>query len=164
MLLFRLYRLKLLLLLSFFVLNTPTFAATTAPAFDLPTKNASISLEKLKGKVVYVDFWATWCAPCRKSFPWLNEMQSKYKDQGLVVVAINLDKDYDKIEEFLGKYPGNFTVAYDPEGKTAEQFKVMGMPSSYLIDRNGQIHMSHIGFKESDADKLETEIRNLLKQ
>ena len=92
-------------------------------------------------------------------------MQSKYKDKGLVVVAVNLDKSKDKADEFLKQFRNSsFTIAFDPEGQTAEHYKVMGMPSSYLIDRNGQLHSSHIGFRESDTDKLEASIRDLLKQ
>jgi len=92
-------------------------------------------------------------------------MQSKYKDKGLVVVAVNLDKSKDKADEFLKDFNYNFVIAYDPEGKSAESYKVMGsMPSSYVVDRNGQLRASHIGFRESDTDKLEITIRELLKQ
>lgn len=143
--------------------SAPLFA-DSAPAFDLPTNNGSVSLNSLKGKVVYLDFWASWCSPCRKSFPWMEKIQNRYKDEGLEVIAVNLDKSKDKANEFLKQFHSNFTVAFDPEGQTAEHYKVMGMPSSYLIDRNGQLHMSHIGFRESDTDELETKIRDLLKQ
>jgi cytochrome c biogenesis protein CcmG/thiol:disulfide interchange protein DsbE len=142
---------------------SPLFA-DNAPAFELPTTTNPVSLNSLKGKVVYLDFWASWCSPCRKSFPWMEKMQSRYKDLGLEVVAVNLDKNEEKAKEFLKQFHSNFTVAFDPEGKTAERYKVRGMPSSYLIDRNGQLHMTHIGFRESDTDELETKIRDLLKQ
>ena len=154
----------LFLAVLFTVIFTSSSMAAEAPAFQLPTDTNSVSLEKLKGKVVYLDFWASWCTPCRKSFPWMKEMQSKYKDKGLVVVAVNLDKSKDKAGEFLGNFDYDFVIAYDPEGKTAESYKVMGMPSSYVIDRNGQLQMTHIGFRESDTDKLETTIRELLKK
>ena len=143
--------------------NTSGFAAS-APTFDLPTDRNNILLAKLKGKVVYLDFWASWCGPCRKSFPWMEELQSRYRDDGLVVVAINLDKNKDKAEEFLRRFSSDFVVAFDPDGKIAEKYKVMGMPSTYLIDRNGQISFSHVGFRQSDTDKLETRVRKLLKQ
>jgi thiol-disulfide isomerase/thioredoxin len=147
-----------------FIISSPRLMAGEAPAFQLPTDAATVSLEKLRGKVVYLDFWASWCSPCRKSFPWMNEIQSKFKDKGLVVIAVNLDKSKDKADDFLKEFERNFVVAYDPEGKTAENYKVMGMPSSYLIDRNGHLQLTHIGFKESDTDKLEATIRELLKQ
>lgn len=155
--------LRRLLVVTLLLFSTPLFA-DSAPAFELPTDTKTVSLESLKGKVVYLDFWASWCTPCRKSFPWMEEIQNRYKDQGLAVVAVNLDKSKDKAQEFLKQFHSSFTIAFDPEGKTAERYKVMGMPSSYLIDRNGQLHMSHIGFRESDTDKLETKIRELLKQ
>lgn len=165
----RLYRNRQSLALCFLmllstILFSPSIFAGEAPAFQLPTGKGDISLDKLQGKVVYLDFWASWCSPCRKSFPWMNAMQSKYKDKGLVVVAVNLDKSKDKADEFLNEFDRSFVVAFDPEGKTAENYKVMGMPSSYLIDRNGQIHLSHIGFRQSDTDKLENTIRALLAQ
>ena len=157
-----------LTLLSIILLSASLFSASLlaeeAPAFQLPTDTNTVSLSSLKGKVVYLDFWASWCTPCRQSFPWMNEMQSKYKDKGLVVVAVNLDKSKDLADEFLKQFHYSFTVAFDPEGHSAEHYKVMGMPSSYLIDRNGQLKMSHIGFRESDTDKLELKIRDLLKQ
>jgi len=138
--------------------------AADAPTFELPADENTISLNQLQGSVVYLDFWASWCTPCRKSFPWMNKIQSKYKDKGLVVVAVNLDKSKSKADDFLKEFDRNFIVAFDPEGKTAESYKVMGMPSSYLIDRKGQLHLSHIGFRESDTEKLESKIRELLKQ
>ncbi|WP_455212267.1 TlpA family protein disulfide reductase [Kaarinaea lacus] len=155
---------SLFLISLFTTVVAPRTIAAEAPAFQLPTDTNSISLGKLKGKVVYLDFWASWCTPCRKSFPWMNEMQSKYKDKGLVVVAVNLDKSKEKANDFLKDFNYNFVIAYDTEGKTAENYKVMGMPSSYFIDRKGQLQLTHIGFRESDTDKLEVKIRELLKQ
>jgi cytochrome c biogenesis protein CcmG/thiol:disulfide interchange protein DsbE len=155
--------LRFTIVLSVLAFSSPLFA-DSAPAFELPTNTNPISLSSLKGKVVYLDFWASWCSPCRKSFPWMEKIQNRYKDLGLAVVAVNLDKNKEKAEEFLKQFHSSFTIAFDPEGKTAERYKVMGMPSTYLIDRNGQLQMSHIGFRESDTDALETKIRDLLKQ
>lgn len=146
-----------------FVATSPLFAGK-APAFELPTETGSVSLEKLQGKVVLLDFWASWCTPCKKSFPWMNQLQKKYEKEGLVIVAVNLDKERNKAQAFLKQTPGQFIIAYDPEAKSAEQFKVMGMPSSYIIDRKGELHASHIGFRESDTDSLESKIRSALTQ
>ena len=159
----RLTSLAFLLAVFLALFSSPLFAAD-APAFDLPTATNNISLDQLNGKVVYLDFWASWCSPCQKSFPWMRALQTKYQGAGLVVVAVNLDQNRDKAEKFLKEFPSNLTVAFDPEGKVAEKYKVQGMPSSYLIDRNGQLYFSHIGFREADADKLESQIRKLLKQ
>lgn len=136
--------------------------ADPAPDFNLPTTDAKVSLASLKGKVVYLDFWASWCTPCKKSFPWMQKMQDKYRDQGLVIVATNMDRKREKAESFLKDSKTNFVIAFDPEGSTAEKYQLVGMPSSYLIDRNGQLVFSHAGFRESDIDKLETVIRKQL--
>lgn len=137
-------------------------AAEPAPALELPTQEGTVSLEDLKGKVVLLDFWASWCGPCRQSFPWMNDMQAKYGDQGFEVVAVNLDQDENAAATFLDQIPANFTVAYDAEGKTPEAYEVMGMPSAYLIDRNGNIHSQHIGFHNDRKESYEEDIRSLL--
>lgn len=133
------------------------------PDFKLPTDSAEVTPAQLNGKVVYVDFWASWCKPCKKSFPWLNEMQKKYEKQGLVVLGINLDEDKSQAEAFLKKVPAGFKIAYDPEGKSAKDFHVQGMPSSYLVDREGYVVNRHVGFREKDAEALEQHILELLK-
>jgi thiol-disulfide isomerase/thioredoxin len=138
------------------------FAAVPAPAFELPTASGKIRLDSLKGKVVYVDFWASWCGPCRKSFPWMNRMIQRYENDGLVIVAINLDKSRDLAEKFLRDYPAGFTVAYDPAGDVADEYAVQGMPSAYLIDRQQHIVKEHLGFREADTPALEQDIRRLL--
>ena len=130
-----------------------------APDFDLTARKGKASLAALHGKVVYVDFWASWCGPCAKSFPWLKAMHEQYAAKGLVIVAINLDKKRDKADEFLATHPAPFTVAFDPEGKTAEAYRVAGMPSSYLIDASGKIVLVHAGFDPKDAAALEARIK-----
>ena len=142
--------------------STAVFAADAAPDFRLPSAKGLVELSKLKGKVVYVDFWASWCTPCRKSFPWMNELHKKYKDQGLEVVAVNLDKSREPIDEFLAKTPAEFTIAYDPSGGAATNYKVTGMPSSYLIDRSGQLQTAHLGFRDKDKVEIEDKIKELL--
>lgn len=137
-------------------------SAEKAPSFSLNGDNGTVSLKQLRGKVVYLDFWASWCVPCRKSFPWMNEIQQKYKSKGLVVVGINLDESKADAKNFLKQIPGNFTMAYDPDGKTPGKYNVEVMPTSYLIDRGGNLVHTHRGFKKSKADKVEAEIQALL--
>ena len=139
-------------------------AATIAPEINLPTINGHVSLKELKGKVVYLDFWASWCKPCKASFPWMHEMQAAYKDQGLVIVAVNLDSDKKMADDFLKEVDVNFIVAFDESGDSAYTYELRGMPSSYLIDRDGKLHASHIGFREKDKPKMEQAIKQLLKQ
>jgi thiol-disulfide isomerase/thioredoxin len=114
------------------------------------------------GKVVVLDFWASWCVPCRRSFPWMNEMQRKYGDKGLVIVAVNLDNDTSDAAEFLRAYPAEFTIAYDPERKMARDFSVEAMPSSFLIDRDGAVIERHLGFKTGKTDDYEAAIVSAL--
>ncbi|WP_455211160.1 TlpA family protein disulfide reductase [Kaarinaea lacus] len=148
--------------LLFCFLNTVS-AAEKAPDFKLPQINGgSVQLSDLKGSVVYVDFWATWCPPCRESFPWMESMHQRYQDLGLEIVAISLDQKSDLIENFLKSHKASFTILHDGEGGTAEAFKVKGMPSSYLVDRKGNIRVRHAGFNDDDKSELESKIKQLL--
>lgn len=142
------------------------FSVHAAPSSPMPlnTKNGVIKLSDFKGQVIYLDFWASWCIPCRKSFPWMNEIQKRYGNKGFKVIAVNLDQEADKAKAFLDKIPANFTVAYDPEGVSATAYKVKGMPSSYLIDRTGKITFSHIGFRAKEIPAMEQKIKQLLKK
>lgn len=133
-----------------------------APRFTLPAREGTVCLDSLQGKVVYVDFWASWCGPCRQSFPWMRTMYDRFGSKGLVIVAINLDKDRGAAETFLQKYPVPFTVAFDPSGKTAKAFKVWGMPTSYVVSRSGTVLSTHAGFDPKRAAALESEIAALL--
>ena len=145
-------------------LSSSAFAADPLPAppLILPSDKGQVDLTTFKGRVVYLDFWASWCGPCRKSFPWMSDMQARYANQGLSVVAVNLDQDQALAAKFLAAYPPGFTVAFDPQGTSAEHYDVKGMPSSYLIDRTGRIRARHVGFRDQDAAALEEEVRKLL--
>lgn len=137
-------------------------AIVAAPAPDFRLNDTQLS--QLKGKVVYLDFWASWCQPCRKSFPWMNHIADKYADQGLVVLAINLDKDRQLADQFLEKLPANFKVLFDPQGNVAQQYALPGMPTSYLIDKTGQLRIAHKGFFEQQQDRYEQELTVLLNE
>ncbi len=127
-----------------------------APAFVLPARTGgTASLDSLRGKVVLVDFWASWCGPCRQSFPWMASMAQRYGAKGLTVVAINLDKEREDAEVFLSRFPAPFAIAFDPAGKTAEAYKVNAMPTSFLVDRTGTIVYSHAGFVPRDTAAVE---------
>jgi len=125
-------------------------------------KKLTQMLEQHKGEVIYLDFWASWCGPCRKSFPWMNDMQSKYQQQGFAVISINLDADHELAQSFLKDHPALFSVIYDPKGLTAKKYKVKGMPTSYLIGRDGKIKKAHTGFFTKKSSIYEDEIIQLL--
>jgi thiol-disulfide isomerase/thioredoxin len=124
-------------------------------------KLQSFDINHYKNRVVYLDFWASWCIPCRKSFPWMNAMHEKYKDQGLSIIAINLDEDKADASKFLSLFPAQFMVQYD-DGKLAEKYQVQGMPFSVLFDGNGQIIHKSIGFKKKNTQIYEQQITQAL--
>lgn len=133
-----------------------------APDFSLPSLSGNKALDDYRGQYLYVDFWASWCGPCRQSFPWMNDMLDKYEAQGLKIVAINLDEKRSDAMRFLDEVPTDVDIVFDSSGSTAESFKVRGMPSSYLINPEGQIIFSHIGFRKRESSKLEAEIVRLM--
>jgi len=135
-----------------------------APQFKLPTQDTPIQLSRLQGKLVYVDFWASWCRPCKNSFPWMISMKEKFKDMPFEIVAINLDKDKALAEEFIKSLAINFPVAFDPTAKIAEQYGVEGMPSSYLVDSDGRLRIRYTGFWNKSKDEKEQTIKQLLQQ
>lgn len=144
-------------LIGFILLAALTWAAPATLAADDP-----LDLERFHGKVVVIDFWASWCAPCRQSFPWLNEMQAKYRDRGLVIIGVNVDRERAEAERFLQQTPADFNIVYDPEGTLAARYQVPGMPSSYVIGRDGQQAGVHIGFRSGMREEREAELERLL--
>ena len=121
-----------------------------------------ISLEAHPGRVVYLDFWASWCTPCQESFPWMQTLKSVYERDGLDVIAVNLDRHRADADRFLAKKPSDLDIRFDPQGEIAETFKIKGMPTSVLIDRHGNVRFTHIGFKPVDAPTYEAQLRQLL--
>ena len=136
--------------------------AQKAPSFELPSDGKTINLQKLKGKVVYLDFWASWCVPCRKSFPWMNDIHARYNSKDFTIVAVNLDSSKSDALKFLKNLPAKFDIAYDPDGVVASKYKLKVMPSSYLIDRNGALVFAHKGYREDDSNEIEKKIQKLI--
>lgn len=115
-----------------------------------------------QGQVVLLDFWASWCGPCRRSFPWMNDMQAKYGESGLTVIAVNLDQERAAADKFLERYPAQFTIWYDPEADLAKTYTVEAMPTSILLDRQGKIISVHRGFRKKQIDAYEQSIQQAL--
>jgi len=124
--------------------------------------DASLDLNGFRGRVVYIDFWASWCAPCRQSFPWMEIMKSTYGVQGLEIIAVDLDRNRADADKFLKQFHATFDVRFDPNGELAELYKVQGMPSSVLIDRHGVKRFAHVGFRPVDGAIYEAQLRELL--
>ncbi|AXV67268.1 TlpA family protein disulfide reductase (plasmid) [Pseudoalteromonas lipolytica] len=119
-------------------------------------------LSQNKGKVVLLDFWASWCSPCRRSFPWLIEMQNTYREQGLTVIAVNIDVERADAEKFLTDFAVNFNIIYDPDAVIGRQYQLKGMPSSFLIDKEGIVRYQHTGFVINKLDQYEQHIKTLI--
>lgn len=133
-------------------------AGQSAPDIDLPGATVAPRLAALKGKVVYVDFWASWCGPCRQSFPWMNDMQQKYGAQGLQVIAVNVDAKRADADQFLSEVPARFALAFDPKGDGPRRIGVKAMPTAVLIGADGKVVRVHQGFREQDRAELEASL------
>ena len=152
------------------------FAFSTVPAqaqeagkpaanFELPNlTKESVKLSDYLGKVVYLDFWASWCAPCRETFPWMNQMQQKYANQGFEIVAVNIDTKRTDADKFLAQVPAGFTLLFDSKRSVAKTYALKGMPTSFLIDRAGNVVSTHLGFQKNRAGELEADIVKVLER
>ena len=122
----------------------------------------ALDLASYRGKVVVLDFWASWCGPCRDSFPFLEGLRRKYDSEGLVVVAVNVDTRRELAAKFLADTPVGFDIVYDPHGDLAARWELAGMPSSFLIARDGSTRLRHTGFRKADGTRLDEAIVQLL--
>jgi len=138
------------------------FAVACLFSFASALADSTVDLKAFQGRVVYLDFWASWCAPCRQSFPWMQAMKDAYERQGLTVIAVNLDRRREDADKFLARFHPNFDIRFDPEGEMAGRFQVQGMPTSVIIDRHGVRRYTHIGFRPVDLAGYESELRNIL--
>lgn len=128
------------------------------------TAAADFDLQEFHGKVVVLDFWASWCIPCRRSFPWMNNMQEKYGDEGLVIIGVNLDAVDADARAFLKETPADFRIINDPQGTLAREHDVIAMPTSYIFDRNGDLVARHLGFKVRRQEEYEALLVETLKK
>lgn len=137
-----------------------------APAFSLPALDGQgeVSLDQYKGKVIWLDFWASWCPPCLTSLPEIDEMRKQMPASKFQVVAINIDEQPKKALRFLSKQPVGYPSASDPDGSLPEVFGLETMPTSYLIDQKGVIRMVHKGYRAGDIDKIKAEATRLMRK
>lgn len=131
----------------------------TPPALIAPQRDGTmLTLESLRGRLVYVDFWASWCAPCLQALPALDALYRKYGDQGFTVLAVNVDTQRKPALALLDRLQPGYPVVFDPEGRWPGAFGLRGMPCGYLLDRNGKIVYYQAGYKASDLPRLEAAI------
>src|ERR1700694_2502274 len=135
-----------------------------APACSAPLLDGgrSVSLADYRGHVVYLDFWASWCGPCRESFPFMNELQRELAGKGLQILAVSVDKTPEDARRFLARYPAQFTVALDAAGTCPAAFQLQGMPSSYIIDKGGAVRAVHAGFRNRDRAEIRQQLLDVL--
>ena len=162
---------RLLLLLGlclpFWVSAAPVVVGQAAPELNLPllsqvAQPSTASLSGLRGKVVYLDFWASWCGPCRKSFPELEQIRQELGPRGFEVFAVNVDEFEADAQKFLADVPVSYLVVRDGAGTAPQTYGILGMPTGYLIDREGVVRLVHQGFRAKDGEKLRVEISKLL--
>ena len=148
----------------------PAFAASSsnpAPAFQLSGRGGkTIDLSQFKGQVVMINFWATWCVPCRTEMPLLEDIYKKYKPMGFTMLGVNVEPKTGDPEGWLSKLPKpvTFPVAFDVDSKVSKLYKVAGMPTTVFIDRKGNVREVHKGYKPGDEDYYLTQIRSMLKE
>ena len=139
-------------------------AGTPAPPALTVVDSALADSVPLAGQVVYVDFWASWCKPCRQSLPWLNRMQQKYGDDGFRAIGVNVDRDRKAADKFMTQADTDIRLVYDPDGDIARQYHLVGMPTGYIYGRDGTFRRQELGFIPADTSKLESYIETLLKE
>jgi peroxiredoxin len=137
-----------------------------AADFEAPllAGDRSVSLSDHRGKVVYLDFWASWCDPCTKAIPALEKLRSEFSKDDFQILAVNVDKSSKKATRFLKKNPIGYPSVSDPKGKLPRKFGLETMPTSYLIDRDGVIRYIHRGFRKGDVKEIRAQITKLVSQ
>jgi peroxiredoxin len=158
-----------LLLTTLLCAAAPAYAAVNpgapAPAFTLAARDGGkLSLADLKGQVVMINFWATWCGPCRQEMPLLAQLHDKYEPLGFTMLGVNVEPDSAAAVAWLKGVPVTFPILFDTDSAVAGRFGVEGMPSSVLVDRNGQVRYVHRGYKPGDEAKYADMIRSLVKE
>jgi thiol-disulfide isomerase/thioredoxin len=164
----KMLRLVLLACLSGGLLPAPVLAGEAAgPAadFSLPARGGPpVALSALRGQVVLINFWATWCGPCRKEMPLLEQIQKKYAPLGFTMLGINVEEDTTQMEAFLGDVPVSFPVLLDPANRVSKLYEVAAMPSTVIIDRKGNIRYIHQGYQAGDESRYQDVIRQLIRE
>jgi len=147
-------RITLLILIGLLTTQVSAIAADGKP----------VDLSPYKGKIVMLDFWASWCTPCRKSFPWLNQMEEKKSAKGLLIIGVNVDENNADAQHFLEQNKAIFKIIYDPKGEHASFYNIPGMPTSLIFGRDGKLIHQHSGFKTKNTAEYERLIDNALSQ
>lgn len=147
------------------ITTTVGASASMAPSFALPSRGGdTVSLAQLKGKVVMLNFWASWCGPCRQEMPLLEQMHKRYSALGFTLVGVNVDANSKDAEDWLSKTPVSFPVLFDRESKVSKLYDVSAMPSTVFIDRKGNVRSLHRGYKAGDENGYLDQVRALIRE
>jgi peroxiredoxin len=149
------------------VLFAATVTAGTEPAPDFTLKSASgenLKLSELRGEVVLINFWASWCGPCRQEMPLLSELHDKYKDMGFTVLGVNVEENSGQARKLLKDAPVSFPVLFDNDSTVSKQYDVVAMPSTVLVDRNGNVRYLHKGYKPGEEAIYLDKVRALIRE
>jgi len=142
-----------------------TSGSEPAPGFTLPTRaGGSVNLADLRGQVVMINFWASWCGPCRQEFPILDEMFRKYRPMGFTLLGINVESDSADAERFLEQTPVSFPIAYDRENEVSNAYGVSAMPTTLIVDRKGNVRWLHRAYKPGDENEYLNQVRAMLRE
>jgi len=138
---------------------------TPAPTFTLASRaGQDVSLSQYKGQVVMINFWASWCGPCRQEMPLLESIYRKYNKMGFTMLGVNVEPDSNAANEWLKATPVSFPILYDRDSKVSKLYDVAGMPSTVIIDRSGKVRVLHRGYKPGDENEYLDSIRTLIRE
>jgi thiol-disulfide isomerase/thioredoxin len=156
----------LLYLISSFCIAESLAVNDAAPAFTLPLLEGKekVTLSDYKGRVVYIDFWASWCIPCRRSFPFLNKLQAQYADKGFEVIAINLEQTPEDAKKFLAQFPVSYPVLKGDNSNIGQIYNIFAMPTGYLIGKKGNVRVKNLGFDKAQENYLEAMVDKLVSE
>ncbi len=138
---------------------------TPAPDFTLKSRQGeNLRLQDFRGEVVMLNFWASWCGPCRQEMPLMDDIYTRYKDLGFTILAVNVDENADEAHRFLDKVPVSYPILYDPESDVSEKYEVQAMPTTVMIDRDGNARFLHHGYQPGYEDDYEKQVRQLVRE
>ncbi len=150
---------------SMFLLTGVQAESEMAPNFTLKSRSGkNIKLSELRGQVVLVNFWASWCGPCRQEMPVLEKLYKKYKALGFVVLGVNVDDDPAQAEALLEVIDVSFPILFDSDKKISEKYKITAMPSSFFVDRDGKLRSEHKGYLPEYDLLYKNEIKKLIRE
>ncbi len=153
-------------ILGIVLISSPVVANQgAAPAFSLPTRDGStLSLEDFRGEVVMINFWATWCGPCRQEMPLLEQIYQRYNRLGFTILGVNVEEHSADADRFLAETPVSFPILFDPSNEVSKRYGVSAMPSTAIVDRKGNVRFLHHGYQPGYEDEYQNQIRELVRE